>query len=110
MLAMLLFAGHADAQVRSRHTKAHDADTLQAGRMRVDSLFALRRDSLSAPDGRYYRLFVPLTFYHGIAGNAFKLDGNIPELDRSLLNVYLHRPDLVVSTQSQLDRVGPKPT
>ena len=115
---MLLFAGHADAQVRSRHAKVHDADTvpvivrsyvdsLQVGRTRVDSLFALRRDSLSAPDGRYYRLFVPLTFYHGIAGNAFKLDGNIPELDRSLLDVYLHRPDLVVSTQSQLDRVGP---
>ena len=115
---MLLFAGHADAQVRSRHAKVHDADTvpvivrsyvdsLQVSRTRVDSLFALRRDSLSAPDGRYYRLFVPFTFYHGIAANAFRLGDSIPELDRSLLNVYLHRPDLVVSTQSQLDRVGP---
>ena len=118
IVAMLLFAGHADAQVRSRHAKVHDADTvpvivrsyvdsLQVSRTRVDSLFALRRDSLSAPDGRYYRLFVPFTFYHGIAANAFRLGDSIPELDRSLLNVYLHRPDLVVSTQSQLDRVGP---
>lgn len=118
ILAMLLFVGHADAQVRSRHAKAHNADTvpvivrsyvdsLQVGRTRVDSLFALRRDSLSAPDGRYYRLFVPFTFYHGIAANAFRLGDSIPELDRSLLDVYLHRPDLVVSTQSQLDRVGP---
>ena len=118
IVAMLLFAGHADAQVRSRHAKVHDADTvpvivrsyvdsLQVGRTRVDSLFALRRDSLSAPDGRYYRLFVPFTFYHGIAANAFRLGDSIPELDRSLLDVYLHRPDLVVSTQSQLDRVGP---
>ena len=89
IVAMLFFVGHADAQVRSRHAKVHDADTvpvivrsyvdsLQVGRMRVDSLFAMHRDSLSAPDGRYYRLFVPLTFYHGIVGNAFKLDGNIP--------------------------------
>lgn len=118
IVAMLLFAGHADAQVRSRHAKVHDADTvpvivrsyvdsLQVSRTRVDSLFALRRDSLSAPDGRYYRLFVPFTFYHVIAANAFRLGDSIPELDRSLLNVYLHRPDLVVSTQSQLDRVGP---
>lgn len=118
IVAMLLFAGHADAQVRSRHAKVHDADTvpvivrsyvdsLQVSRTRVDSLFALRRDSLSAPDGRYYRLFVPFTFYHGIAANAFRLGDSISELDRSLLNVYLHRPDLVVSTQSQLDRVGP---
>lgn len=118
IVAMLLFAGHADAQVRSRHAKVHDADTvpvivrsyvdsLQVSRTRVDSLFALRRDSLSAPDGRYYRLFVPFTFYHGIAANAFRLGDSIPELDRSLLNVYLRRPDLVVSTQSQLDRVGP---
>ena len=118
IVAMLLFAGHADAQVRSRHAKVHDADTvpvivrsyvdsLQVSRTRVDSLFALRHDSLSAPDGRYYRLFVPFTFYHGIAANAFRLGDSIPELDRSLLNVYLHRPDLVVSTQSQLDRVGP---
>lgn len=77
IVAMLLFAGHADAQVRSRHAKVHDADTvpvivrsyvdsLQVGRTRVDSLFALRRDSLSAPDGRYYRLFVPFTFYHAL--------------------------------------------
>lgn len=118
IVAMLLFAGHADAQVRSRHAKVHDADTvpvivrsyvdsLQVSRTRVDSLFALRRDSLSAPDGRYYRLFVPFTFYHGIAANALRLGDSIPELDRSLLDVYLHRPDLVVSTQSQLDRVGP---
>ena len=28
IVAMLMFAGHADAQVRSRHAKVHDADTV----------------------------------------------------------------------------------
>ena len=52
IVAMLFFVGHADAQVRSRHAKVHDADTvpfivrsyvdsLQVGRMRVDSLLAM---------------------------------------------------------------------
>jgi hypothetical protein len=58
-------------------------------------------------DGKYYRLFAPLTFYHGVSENMFALEKNGDEQDRTLANIYLNRPDLVRNTQRQLDLVGP---
>ena len=79
----------------------------------VDSLLQYKQrmsgieESLSmAPNPKYYRLFVPLTFYHDISHELFDL--NVApslaegELRRSLLAVYLERPDLVRSTESAL--------
>ena len=62
-------------------------------------------------DGRYYRLFTPLTFYHSVANSQFSLgvtpaDPVDSAVNRALLNVYLNRPDLVAGTDSQLEEAG----
>ena len=65
------------------------------------------------PDGRFYKLFAPLTFYHSPAKRALRMtpkmedsDDVAQEIDNTLLNVYLKRPDLVVNSENRLGRVG----
>ena len=63
-------------------------------------------------DGRYYQLFTPLTFYHSVAGASLSLDNPLETdltdeaINLALLNVYLNRPDLVRSTDTQLEESG----
>ena len=64
-------------------------------------------------DGRYYRLFAPLTFYHNVADKQLALhsesagrDQVADAVDAALLNVYLNRPDLVGYTESELEETG----
>ena len=63
-------------------------------------------------DGRYYQLFTPLTFYHSVAGASLSLDNTQgtdltdEAINLALLNVYLNRPDLVRSTDTQLEESG----
>ena len=64
-------------------------------------------------DGRYYRLFAPLTFYHNVANKALALDsesaGKDPvtdAIDAALMKMYMKRPDLVNSTESDLKETG----
>ena len=64
-------------------------------------------------DGRFYRLFAPLTFYHAPAKKALRLqqrhqsiDGVDDEIDNTLMTVYLNRPDLVLNSENRLKRVG----
>ena len=64
-------------------------------------------------DGRYYRLFAPLTFYHNVADKTLAMnsesagrDAVSDEVDAALLNVYLNRPDLVQATESDLQETG----
>lgn len=71
---------------------------------------AQQKDSL---DGRYYRLFAPLTFYHNVADKSLALnseDGGKDKVadavDAALLNIYLNRPDLVGATETQLQETG----
>lgn len=52
-------------------------------------------------------LFLPLTFYKNITHHAFVIDETLSPIDAQLLSIYLRRPDMVKSTQSELERVGP---
>ena len=89
--------------------------------MRKFSLFFAVALTLSASaaqpndsvDGRYYRLFAPLTFYHNVADKTLALNSesagkdNVSDaIDAALLNVYLKRPDLVQTTESELAETG----
>ena len=64
-------------------------------------------DTVSA---KLYRLFTPLTFYHNVSGQMLALNGynnDVDEaVDRALMNVYLNRPDLVQTTETQLQESG----
>ena len=47
-------------------------------------------------------LFLPFTFYGQVTNDALSLDGDLSDVDVTLLNFYLKRPDLVVASESQL--------
>ena len=73
-------------------------------------------DNATKPDGRYYRLFAPLTFYRSPANRRLDLtpesygnednDRVAEAVDNVLMAVYLNRPDLVVGTETILDKSG----
>lgn len=63
------------------------------------------------PDGQYYKLFSPLTFYHSVAQNQLRIDeADIDEtgdaVDEALMNIYLNRPDLVEVTETEQQESG----
>ena len=67
----------------------------------------------SSPNGNYYRLFAPLTFYHSVAASQLSMADNASEtddaseaVDKALMHVYLNRPDLVQVTESQQQQSG----
>lgn len=83
------------------------ADSLAAVHARIDSA------TYSCNDPRYSQLFTPLTFYHTPAHNALRLnednqlhDSLEASINTALLHVYLHRPDLVRTHESRLNKVG----
>lgn len=98
-------------------------DTLQIVRNYMDSLciYKARLDSLSqanealrqgSNDGRFYRLFVPMTFYHSAARKQLSLS-SLPSndevsdaVDGALMGIYLKRPDLLVNSENRLRAVG----
>ena len=64
-------------------------------------------------DGRFYRLFAPVTFYHNVANKSLSLDndevGKDPvadAIDAVLMHIYLNRPDLVGTTETELKEAG----
>lgn len=109
-------AGSTSGQRRMKRTTRPD-DSTQIVRSYIDSLKVMRNriDSLEPrprrADGRYYRLFAPATFYHSAARRQLQIgcedeetvEGNV---DRALMAVYLHRPDLVANSENHLRRVG----
>ena len=83
---------------------------LSAAFLTLSASAAQPNDSL---DARYYRLFAPVTFYHDVADKALALNSEaagkdvvVDEVDATLLNVYLNRPDLVSSTETELMETG----
>lgn len=65
---------------------------------------------IDSVDGRYYRLFAPVTFYHQVANHQLGLssdaDATNSAIDQALMHVYLQRPDLVEVTESQQQASG----
>lgn len=87
-------------------------DSLRVLRQRLDSVQrvneALRTES---DDGRYFRLFAPATFYHSGANKVLSLtpetgDDVTDAVDAALLSIYMRRPDLIRSYESQLQQAG----
>ena len=85
----------------------------------LDSLLSYRQKQMANEsagqqlDGRCFRLFAPLTFYHSPAARVLDFDDDNPdadvvagEVDAALLALYLRRPDLVKSTETTLDKTG----
>lgn len=60
---------------------------------------------------KLYRLFTPLTFYHNVSANLLSLSNSCNNdvddaVDHALMSVYLNRPDLVKTTETQLTESG----
>ena len=127
VIALLLFCNDVCAQrIKDEPNKTEEMpdttailrayiDSLQMYKQKVDSLEAigaLQRKTLDT-DGRFFRLFSPLTFFHSSAAknlSIFNSKENIDEIDDeiddALMHVYLNRPDLVLDTQSDIDKAG----
>lgn len=119
LLCMLAVSAGASAQsFRHKQNKADTVPALVSSYVDSLRLYKAKADSLSltsATDyynrelsGEYYRLFAPLTFYNSIARHNFSLDTDtvLPSVDESLLAVYMRRPDLVLGSQSQIEKAG----
>lgn len=110
----MVFALPTNAQSRLRSTRVHNTDTIPAlVKSYMDSLKVTKANidsavvEINANDGQYYRLFTPLTFYHDVSERLFALNTDGNEQDYALANIYINHPELVCSTQKQLDLVGP---
>lgn len=115
ILALLAGAVTADAQRSRRHNVV--VKTPSIVKSYVDSLAHIREriDSteMSSDDSRYAMLFTPLTYYRSPANQFLRLrpEGGVGDslgvmLDKTLMDVYLNRPDLVKTTQRHLEEVG----
>ena len=87
-------------------------DSLNMLRQQLDSVMRVN-DSLRVEptDGRYYRLFAPLTFYHSGAHKQLTLTADSSDavsdaIDEALMSLYMRRPDLVKAYESQLREAG----
>lgn len=91
-------------------------DSLKNYKMQLDSLQKVNaslNSLLNGKNGKYSRLFLPMTFYHNISHNQFRLSEDPvtnsmfnETLERALLRIYLKRPDLVRNTQTRLNAQG----
>ena len=120
ILLMALLTTGASAQRTKRRAATNTTaqvvknyqDSLRVLRQRLDSVQrvneALRTES---DDGRYFRLFAPVTFYHSGANKVLSLtpetgDDVTDAVDAALLSLYMRRPDLIRSYESQLQQAG----
>lgn len=95
------------------------SDSLNSIKVKLDSIYAFKFDSLkeeSVANGNFFKLFVPLTFYHSVADNNLLLwhrkSSQSPvnqEIDKALLYIYMNRPSLVVNTENRLNKYGSVP-
>ena len=132
LIVVVIFTLSLYAMAQRQKTKTTvNVDTMATVNTYLDSLLTFRKQQMSAdkaeyanadvalkPDGRFYRLFAPLTFYHSPAYRSLALsnDGDssatagkddvAEAVDDVLMVVYLNRPDLVSGTESILKKTG----
>ena len=105
-------AVHQSDQLVKKYT-----DSLTVYKNKLDSLMMEKQKTSSSEtplfDGKYYRLFVPLTFYHSSAENALKINKKRThqvvineEIDKVLMNVYLKQHNFVENSENSLKKVG----
>lgn len=63
------------------------------------------------PIALLYQLFITPTFYHGVAHRCFDIEADTTDVaaamvDRALLHIYMHRPELIETTDLQLQAAG----
>ena len=101
-------------QSNDRALRRQNASAMHLSKQYEDSLKTYG-DQLYAPDGQVPTtlsqgdmapIFLPLTFYRDITRKAFALDGSLTPIDAQLLSMYLRHPELVVNTQSRLEKTG----
>lgn len=71
-----------------------------------DSIFSGKAKVSSADKSNAARIFLPLTFYHDISKKAFYIGDTLDFADRQLLKAYISHPELVTSSESEIDKVG----
>ena len=86
-------------------------DSLALCRQRLDSIYNDSTVKVSKPDNDLYRLFTPFTYYTSPAHACLSLDAEDTlsisnQVNRTLMKVYLKRPDLVTNSESHLRKVG----
>lgn len=88
-------------------------DSLLSVRARIDTAGLCGGGDGPTADGRYFRLFAPLTFYHSPAARSFEItqgdscgDAVAESVNGVLLDVYLNRPDLVRNSERHLRERG----
>ena len=131
LMATIAFLMSINAMAQRQKAKvAVTVDSMATVNAYLDSLLAFRQQQMAAartddaadamkPDGRYYRLFAPFTFYRSPAYRTLALNathdssatadgnGDVAEaIDEALMAMYLKRPDLVVGTETKLDKAG----
>lgn len=122
LITALVFVAESSAQRQHRRRARVDSalvvkaytDSLIKYKQKLDSIASAHdQDANTLSDGRYYRLFAPLTFYHSAAAKALGADTAATYSDKvtdavddALLKMYLKRPDLVKNTESALNKTG----
>lgn len=114
-LLLLMAATPACAQRHMRTTHRARPATGKVSLQYADSLHlyadSLYADSVSVPTtiqpSGLAQMFLPMTYYEGVAHKAFSLGDSLSAIDSHLLHIYLARPDLVAATEQQLEEAGP---
>jgi len=127
IISMLFISIDSSAKIRHRDSIYHRhsyndttmivqayVDSLKTYKNKLDSV-KLKCDFLSRSNMNSFHLFEPLTFFHSVVRSTLNL--NSPdstslhsdmalEVDRTLMNIYLKRPDLVLNSENRIQKYG----